>query len=268
MISFSLDPAFEDFNFCESWDPALRSGPSSASLYELVHKARHGDRIAAGEFAETMAWTLRPETWECFQRTHGHRPASHRDWFCAKLMQFFEILLYEELTVMEENGRSSKLKPDEPLTPDLKVSHGNGPFIQPDELEESLVAEKHAEYPWYGLVQQILSHPEDRLGAAQAWLRDQMAPSKDSIAPQRSGWTKNQERDQIIVNFLDRGVEPASICEELDLRAMPTLPAMKAKGVHRWKDGWVNPQTRNAIQQLFTKVPSRRTSVKSPHVSK
>ena len=49
---------------------------------------------------------------------------------------------------------------------------------------------------------------------------------------------KNQERDQIILNFLDRGVESASICEELDLRAMPTFPALKAKGVHRWKDGW------------------------------
>jgi hypothetical protein len=267
MISFFLDPAFEDFNFCESWDPALRVGPSSANLYELIYKARQGSRVDAAEFAETMAWTLRPETWECFQRTHGHRPASHRDWFYAKLMQYFNILLYDELTVNEANGHTRKLKPDELLTPNLKVSHGNGPLIQPDELEESLVAEKHAEYPWFGLVQQILSQPDNRLGAAQAWLRDQMAPT-DSIAPQRSGWTKNEERDQIIVNLLNRGVEPASICEELDLIAMQKLPSMKAKGVHRWKEGWANPQTRNAIQQLFSKVRKRKTVVKPSAISK
>ena len=62
-----------------------------------------------------MAWTLRPETWECFQRTHGDRPISHRDWFYAKLVQFFDILLYDELTVNEANGHPRKLKPDELL---------------------------------------------------------------------------------------------------------------------------------------------------------
>lgn len=267
MIALSFDPAFGDFNFAEYWDPALRSGPSNASLCQLVYKARRGDRFATRELAETMAWTLRPETWECFQRKHGHRPASHRDWFYAKLMQFFDILLYDELTVMEESGHSRKLEPEELLTPNLTITNTTGPYIQPDELEEALQAERHAEYHWYGLVQQILGNPADRMGSAQSWLRDQMAPSHDSPT-RRSGWAKNQERDQIILNCLNRGMQPLFICEELDRLTIPTLPFLQNKGVPRWKDGWENAQTRNAIQQLFAKVPTRRNVVKPPDISK
>jgi hypothetical protein len=159
------------------------------------------------------------------------------------------------------------LKPDELLTTNLTVTKGDGPYIQPDELEVALQAEMHAAYDWYSLVQQILSHPEDRLGAAQGWLRDQVAPSSDS-ATRRSGWNKNQERDQTILNCLNRGMQPALICDELDKLTISTPPSLQAKGVHRWKDGWENPKTRNAIQQVFAKVPTRRKVVKSTDISK
>ena len=63
----------------------------------MVHAARRGDRSAGFEFTDTMFWTLRPESFECFQRVHGPRAISYRDWFYAKLSQFLDILTYEKL---------------------------------------------------------------------------------------------------------------------------------------------------------------------------
>jgi hypothetical protein len=269
MISLDIDPAFADFNFSELWDPALRGGPTSASLYTLIYHARQGDRSAIVEFADTMHWTLRPETWECFQRLHGPRPISHRDWFYAKVTQFCDVLTYDQLTILEADGQPRKLQPDELVTEEFTITGGAVPLTQPDDLEQALVAERYSGYPWDGLVQRVLDNPTNRAGALQAWLTEQrMVQPRDQAERHRSGWDKNQERDRVIQNCLDRGMAPVSICDELDQRTISTLPSMKAKGVHRWRDGWDGVGTRNAIQQLFSKVRRRRKPVNPRTISK
>jgi hypothetical protein len=85
-------------------------------------------------------------------------------------------------------------------------------------------------------------------------LREQrLANAEDQTGRARIGCAKNEERDQIILQSLRRGSARLSICEELDRRVIPTLPVLRKKNTHRWKDGWADPGTRNAIQQRFSK---------------
>jgi hypothetical protein len=73
--SLFLYRVFPDFNFSETWDPDLKpgGGPSQLKLIQVIHAARCGERGAAAGFTETRYWTLRPESFECFQRVHGPR---------------------------------------------------------------------------------------------------------------------------------------------------------------------------------------------------
>jgi hypothetical protein len=161
------------------------------------------------------------------------------------------------------------LQPDELLQEEFTITGGDGPFANPDELEQALEPEASTLYPWSGLVRRVLESPADRLGAAQAWLEEQrVARAGDDAEQPRSGWQKNQERDQVILNCLNRGLASELICEELDKRTIAALPSLQGAGTHRWKDGWNDPKTRNAIQQLFSKVRKRKIPVKPPAVSK
>jgi hypothetical protein len=268
MVAFELDRAFPDFNFSEWWDPALQEGPSASSLYKLVYQARKGDRFAAAKFADAMSWTLRPETWDCFQRIHGHRPIAHREWFYAKLAQYIEMLVYDDLTIVEPSEYPRRLQPDELLDERFTVVGGVGSLIQTDELEQALVPDLYGEYSWFGLVQKVIGNPGDRAGTVRAWLREQsITPEGKPSEQPRSGWRKNQERDQIILNCLDRGMASDLVSDELDKRTIPTLPALQTRGIHRWRDGWADPKARNAIQQLFSKLQNRKKPVKSAAVS-
>ena len=71
-----------------------------------------------------MHWTLRPLAWECFQRAHGHRPVPHEHWFYAKLIQFFESLLYDELTITDSKGQRRKLQPNEAVEKGIQTHFG------------------------------------------------------------------------------------------------------------------------------------------------
>jgi hypothetical protein len=116
------------------------------------------------------------------------------------------------------------------------VVGGAGPLIQRDEFEQALVPERHAEYAWYGLVQITLGNSTDRAGAVRAWLTEQrIAWREDPTQQPRGGWSKNQERDQIILNCLNRCMAPDAICDFLDKQTIPTLPALKNKGIRRGK---------------------------------
>jgi hypothetical protein len=88
LLAFDLDPAFENFNFSGMLDPSMKSGPSKADLYRLVYKGRKGDRHAPAEFADTMYWTLRELAFDAFQREHGARAISYREWFTTSYFSF------------------------------------------------------------------------------------------------------------------------------------------------------------------------------------
>jgi hypothetical protein len=58
------------------------------------------------------------------------------------------------------------------------------------------------------------------------------------------------------------------ICEELDRRTVATtLPSMQRCKIHEWIEAWDDPKLRHAIQQMFSKMPTRRKSVKTSPVS-
>jgi hypothetical protein len=241
-ISLDLDPAFADFNFSEGWDPTLRQGPASSTLYKLVCDARRGNRLAASDFADTIYWTLRPETWDCFQRVHGARPITHREWFFAKVAQFLDILVYDQLTIVGSDGQPRKLQPNEVLTDETTIWRGSGPLIQSDEIERALVAEEWATYQWLDLVQNVSDKREDRAGAVQTWLREQrLAHQGDPTSRPRIGWTKNEKRDQIILHSLGRGSALSQYARswigEASRRYQPsrrrTFPGGKTAGLNR-----------------------------------
>jgi hypothetical protein len=263
-FSLELDPAFEDFNFSRDWDPTMRYGPTSSELYRFVQICRKGSQIAGDEFADTMYWTLREAAFDAFQRSHGARAITYREWFYHKLFQFFRILLFTKAHVA---GDSDLYWVDsaEILEKGAIVIGCEGALVQPDELQDSLGPADNNCRLWCDLVETVSASSNERLAVAQAWLRSQRAPDTNSAEP--SGWAKNQERDQIIMNSLERGMKPELICQELDKRTIRTLPALEAKGIHRWIDGWVDLEARNSIQQLLRKMPRRAMGVKPLPIS-
>ena len=242
----------------------MKSRLSKADLYRLVHKGRKGDRHALAEFADTVYWTLREPAFDAFQREHGVRAISYREWFYYKLLQFFEILLFREILIAEGLGFRS-VEPDKAWEEGSTVVDGRGPVVQLDELQGALGPERNDCRLWLNLARTVSETSDDRLHAAQEWLKSRRAPEPSGV--QRRGWTKNQERDQIILNCLGRGMEPESICQELDRRTIPTLPAWQAKRIQRWIEAWADPGRRKALQQLLSKIPQRRKAVKPLAVS-
>jgi hypothetical protein len=255
LLALDLDPAFQDFNFSWELDPTLKRGPTNSELYHLAQKGRKGDKNALGEFADTMYWTFREAAFDAFQRAHGARAITYREWFYHKLFQFFEVLLFTKVRVA---GISEVrlVGADEVLEKGAIVISGDGPLIQLDELQDSIGPEHNIRPCWFDLAQVVSESSDDRLALAQKWLRSQRVPERNSAKP--SVWTKNRERDQIIMNCLDRDMKPEIICQELDNRTSPTLPALQTKGIHRWVDGWADPKARNRIQQLLSKLPRRQ----------
>jgi len=243
----------------------MKCGPTNSDLYRLVQKCRKGNQNAVGEFADTMYWTLREAAFDAFQRAHGVRAITYREWFYHKLVLFFEILLFTGVNVTGDSD-IRWVHSDEVLEKGATVISRDGPVVPLDELQDALGPEDNICRLWCDLAETVSKSSNDRLIAAQGWLRSQRAPERNSAKP--SGWTKNQERDQIIMNCLDREMKPEQICQELDNRTIPTLPALRAKGIHRWIDGWADPKARKAIQQLLVKVPQRAMPVKPPSISK
>jgi len=92
-------------------------------------------------------------------------------------------------------------------------------------------------------------------------------PARRSASPARSQWNKNQDRDRIILNCLDRAMAREMVCDELDKRTISTLPGLGKKGLHTWNGAWQEPVGRQAIQQLFSKLPKRQKAVKPLDVS-
>ena len=267
------DPEFRNFNICYLWTPDLRAGggPNESQLFRLVYESRRGVRGAAGEFADSMYWTLRPAAYESFQKLHGPRAIDHRDWFYSKLCQFFGILLYEQLRVFGLGawGGSAPPKTDEPWNEGCGVLCGGGPSVDRDELEELLSPEdsEKEELNWAELVRVLADAGEDRPATLRNWLQRLHERRGSPQSPGRH-WAKNAERDQVIRNCLMRKMERRAICEELDRRTIPLLSNLQEKGFVKWVDAWDDPDSRSMVQQLFSKLVARQKPVKTPPIAK
>jgi hypothetical protein len=267
------DPDFKDFNLCYFRSPDLRAGggPNESQLFRLVYESRKGVRGSTAEFADTMYWTLRPAAYESFQKLHGPRAIDYRDWFFSKLCQFFGILLYEQLRVFGLGawGGTAPPQTDEPWNEGCGVLCGDGPSIDRDELEELLSPEDNAneEINWGELVFLVAGASENRLVTLREWLQ-RIPKTPASTQPPGRHWVKNAERDQIILNCLMRKMERQAICEELDRRTIPPLPSLQKTGFVTWVKAWDDPEGRETVQRLFSKLLARQKAVKPPRVSK
>ena len=106
-----------------------------------------------------------------------------------------------------------------------------------------------------------------RIAAADVETMIKLLGRRRSASPARSQWNKNQDRDRIILNCLERPMAREMVCEELDKRTISTLPGLCKKGLHTWKGAWQEPVGRQAIQQLFSKLTKRQKGVKPLDVS-
>jgi hypothetical protein len=268
-VALDLDPHFRNFNFCALWDPTLTPscGPSESALYKLAYLARQGERGAIGEFGNTLDWTLREESFECFQRIHGPRPIRFAHWFYAKLDQLLSILLHDEILVcgLGPQGSAGKATTDRPWEEGSGILTGEIPAIQPDELERAFSPEDSTRYEWFRLVNALLSAGDERLITFQKILEDKIEqrassgedPAEESVRPIRRRQSPNEERDAIIASCLKRGEHRLDICRILDKKGITTTPQMRNHSLERWTDAWADPQFRNNVQQVFSKVKDR-----------
>jgi hypothetical protein len=252
--SLDLDPDFVEFNFSVRIDPTLRTGPTIAHLHELVYQARLGDRTATSEFADTIEWTLREATFESFQRKHGPRPISYRDWFYCKLAQFVSILLYKEIsTDCIRNGKFCKPETDRPWEEGFTILGGSGPGFSPVEFLPWLTPADAERVDWYELTRLVSAQqPDRRLDEVESWF---VAIGKPQPSPRSSAG--RARRDALIRQGLTANKSRREICGVLDANAVATTPQMKANGITLWIAAWDDQQFRKNVQQVISKASIR-----------
>ena len=258
LIELFLDREFRNYNFCEIPN---RGSPSEDQLFDLVDKARNGDRSAFLEFGDIMYWTLREPAYECYQADCGPQPISHGDYFYAKLQVFLDVLVYEK------TYHSRDWDPAGGQWEGRTALRSSGPEIYPRDVQELLVPADSERLNWVDLVQVVSMEKHDRLAALRGWLRKQAQPTASTVLRRRA-WGKNAERDRIILNCLRRGVGRHQICIELDRRTIATLTSLQDKAIFKWIEAWADPNGQQAIQRLFSKVHAREKLVKTQPVSK
>lgn len=272
-VSLSLDRKFPDFNFSETWDPNLKpgGGPTQLSLIQRVHAARLRQRGAGCEFTDTMYWTLRPESFECFQSVHGPRAISYRDWFYAKLSQFLEILVYDKLAVdgIGPDGKIRVPKTDEPWEEGFIVLGPGGPPVEPSDFERTFVPADNDPGFWGPIVDEVCRAADNRLAVLERIMgqlrrkRGLVASGESAtglpagVRPRRE-WGRTKKRNQIIRQLLSEGRDGLEICAALDARSVTALPIMQQRGVYTYVAGWDDKDLRRSIQQLFSKQCTKR----------
>lgn len=260
------DRAFRDFNFSAIWRPSLNGGPSFEALFRLVYEARQGDYSAALEFGDTMLFTLRPAAFEAYQRKHGPHAFTYAEWFYSKIKMFFEVLVYTYLDVYElaHDGNVRERVVEQPWKEGVEGFFHHGEWVEDDEIEQGLVPEDNERVSWAGLAREV-SAATNRIEHLREWLINR-AVDKTAAARKGKSWEKNRERNQIILNCFERGLEKADVCKELDRQKISILRSLQELGFESWREGWKEPSGRQGIQQLFTKI--RTKLVKSHTISK
>lgn len=265
-VDLCADPDFEDFNFCPIHDPSLKpgQGPTKAGLYRRAHEARLGDRRAVQALASAMHWTLKEASFESFQRAHGARPITYRDWFYGKLAQFMEILLHEYVEVCEadSDGRIRRLGKDEAWTERILMVSALGPSVHND-VEVSFGLEDCQMYDWCHLVEELTAAGEERRFVVWKQLVDSRKAERVAGGGKEvRRRARHRERDEMIASCLARGMERRDVCSTLDQKGIATTAGMQKHQVHSWVIAWDDPELRNNVQQIFSKVIRKKNIVK------
>ena len=256
--ALDLERSFLDFNCSRLLDPTMEAGLRQAFLYKLVYAARQEDRLETLHFADVMRCTLMEVTFDAFERAHGPRAITYADWFYCKLVQFLEILTYERL--IAEGATSEGEATDRPWEKGFYVSGSIGPGIDEGDLTHAFKPEDAETFDWQWLVQEVSTTGGDR-GEVLKQIIEDLATER--VPAKSREWSRNKERNLVIRNCLGRGADPEVICRDLDKRTIDPLPIMEQNNIQSFVVALADPRTRNAIQQLISKVSKSEKPVKS-----
>jgi len=253
-----LERRFLDFNCSRLLDAALGAGLRQAYLYQMVYAARQGKRLETLHFADVMRCTLRKVTFDAFERAHGPKAITYAEWFYCKLLQFLEILTYERL--ISEGINSDAEATDRPWEKGCYVSGSTGPEIDEEHLQQAFTPDDAETFDWQWLVQEVSTAGSDRGEVLNRIIEDLAA---DNAPAKSREWAKNKRRNRVIRDGLIGGKDSEEICRELDKRAIHPLPIMERYGIPTFVAALEDPRTRNAIQQMISKVGKSAKPVKS-----
>ena len=134
-----------------------------------------------------------------------------------------------------------------------------GPHLTEEEVQQYLVPEDIERVNWSELVDAVSqATPGNRRATLRQWLSRQRETRILASKGTRGSWGKNRERNQVILDLLERKIGRERICAELDRqRVALNLPALEARGFPTWAAAWADSEGREAIQRLFSKLTAR-----------
>jgi len=257
-----LDPAFPDFNFHDTWDPTFTPGhgPTRTQLAEWVYRSRQGEQGARLDYANTMYWTLREETFLCFERAHGARPIGYDNWFYCKLTQFLELLVYVRLSLTVGPPPQCAYQPttDRPWEEGFLVLGPAEVCIEGD-VQVAFTPQDNDPTLWAEIVAEVSSAPGEWVAVLEGILARRR---RAKGTPKAWEWKRKKKRNDLIRELLDQGADGLTICEELDRQRIEPLPAMRVARIESWVAAWTHERVNRNIQQLIAKQKSRRKPVK------
>ena len=259
-----VDPDFADYNFSVVRDPKLQSRVEKEELFWLVYRSRQGDPRALDLLVDTFRCTLSNRVAEMFEREHAHRPVPHREWLTDKFFQLSEILLYENIQVFQTVGDKILTRLIDNPEEGYASFYGQGPYLQPNAIEDTLRPEDVEEINWHVWLGAVCAtrNTSHRVSTLVALMKSHRRTWRLADLPE-SGWEKNSARDGVILSGLGRDTERKRICGELDRRRIQVnLPALSVRGFQTWEKAWADPDGRQAIQRLFSKLLLRLETVK------
>lgn len=269
-VSLDMDRSFRDFNLCVYWGPSLnpRDPFPESWLVQSAYRIRKGDASDLAEFADALVRTIRPETFQAFQKIHGPRPISYSDWYCTKLEQFFGILLYQELRVLGPGPHGGWGPPQTERPWEEGILSCEPALIQRDAIERAFPPAEVNQVDWLAAIERLAAAGPRGRDVLEEWLAGRTARRKrrptqvpDGRPGQLTRKTPYQgkrrgprlTRDTMIRSWLEAGVSRDQICPRLDRASIATTPAMQKRGL-TWSEGWEDPKVKKNIQTLFTKA--------------
>lgn len=262
------EPLYASFNLSAMQDPTLRSRVYEQDLFWLVYRCRQGDRRALDLLADAFYCTLSERAMRMFEQ-ESLRSVAHTEWLHAKILQFFEILLYTSISAMRLEGRTLRNcwieNPEEGYT----LIRSGGPLLERYAIKATFHPEDVERVNWHELLRTICLARDGtgRVSALQAWMKAHRRAWMLATPP-RSGWDKNGMRDSVILSGLGREIKRERICADLDREGIPVnLPALAVRGFQTWREAWTDPEGRLAIQRLISKLQNHLDPVKSLVVS-
>jgi hypothetical protein len=272
-VSLEMDRDFRDFNLCVYWEPTLSPHCTftQSRLLQSAYRVRQGNQGDLAEFGDALKRTIRWETFQAFQKIHGPRPIDYPGWYCAKLEQFFGILLYEQLLVLGlgPHGEPGPPKTECPWEEGDRILYHRAPLIQRDAIWRAISPAEVKQIDWLSVLEKLTAAGRRGQQVLEHWLaeraarRKQKRPEVDArrprqrvrnSRPQRTRREPRRIRDGLIRSSLEQGLPREEICKRLDDLRIPVTQAMQKRGIASWSEGWNHPNVRPGIQTLFSKA--------------